>query len=298
MTQHPAVNDPPVVDAHQHFWWNPTVEDYPWMTGDVSPIRRTYGADDLRPLLAAAGIDRTVAVQTRSSLAETGAFLELAARIDFLAGVVGWIDLTDPDVSSVLRTLLNRDDGGYLVGIRHQVHDEPDPEWLLRADVLRGLTAVAEADLTYDLLVRTRELPAARAVARRFPEMRFVVDHIAKPPIATGEIAAWSEAMAPLADLGNVFCKLSGMVTEANWATWTVDDLAPYVERVVAWFGPERLLFGSDWPVCLLAASYGEIVDAYRQTIATLPDAAQQAIFGTNAIRVYRLSPGGDRDSR
>lgn len=300
MTGPDAVNDPPadrgahtppVIDAHQHFWWDPSVAEYPWMTGPMSPIRQTYDPDDLRPLLAAAGVDRTVVVQTRSSLAETETFLDLATRTEFLAGVVGWVDLTQPNVTSVLQDLRNGPGGTYLVGIRHQVHDEPNPEWLLRGDVLRGLNAVAEADLTYDLLVRTRELPAAFALARQFPHLRLVVDHIAKPPIATREIDAWSEAMAPLADLGNVSCKLSGMVTEANWRTWTVDDLMPYVERVVRWFGPDRLLFGSDWPVSLLAAPYGDVVAAYRRTIATLPQEAQLAIFGGNATRIYRLAP-------
>jgi L-fuconolactonase len=282
----------PVVDAHQHFWWNPSLEDYPWMDGNVAPIRRTFGTDDLRPLLAATGIDATVLVQTRSSLAETERFLDLAVHTDFVAGVVGWVDLTDPGVAAVLRRLQDGPGGRYLVGVRHQVHDEPDPEWLLRDDVLRGLAAVDEANLAYDLLVRTRELPAASEVARRFPHLRFVIDHIAKPPIASGEIDAWATAMTPFAELDNVVCKLSGMVTEANWATWTVDDLAPYVGRLVAWFGPKRLLFGSDWPVCLLAAPYETVVAAYRQVVSGLSGDAQDAIFGANAVRVYALETG------
>jgi L-fuconolactonase len=283
------VTGPPVVDAHQHFWFDPSTADYPWMTGAMSPIRRTCGPDDLRPLLAESGVDRTVVVQTRSSLSETEAFLDLAVETDFVAGVVGWVDLTDSNVASTLRALQRRPSGRYLVGIRHQVHDEPDPEWLLRDDVLRGLRAVADAGLVYDLLVRTRELPAAYAVARRFPQLRLVVDHIAKPPIAQRQIDQWAQAITPLADLGNVFCKLSGMVTEAKWATWTVEDLAPYVDRVVGWFGDDRLLFGSDWPVCLLAGSYDDVVAAYRQSVAARPESVQRAIFGGNAVRLYRL---------
>jgi L-fuconolactonase len=279
----------PVVDAHQHFWFDPTVEDYPWMVGDVSPIRRTFGPDDLRPLLVAAGIDYTVVVQTRSSLEETKSFLELADRTDFLAGVVGWVDLTDPDIAAVLRDLRSLAGGKYLVGIRHQVHDESDARWLLRQDVLRGLGAVAAAGLAYDLLVRTRELPAAVDVARRFPSLQFVVDHIAKPPIAAGEIDEWAEEMAPLSDLPNVSCKLSGMVTEADWSAWSVEDLIPYVERVVGWFGPDRLMFGSDWPVCRLAASYADVVTAYHAAIGSLLPEAQNAIFGATAISFYRL---------
>ncbi|HEX6507563.1 MAG TPA: amidohydrolase family protein [Chloroflexota bacterium] len=286
------MNGSPTVDAHQHFWWNPTEADYPWMTGPVAPIRRTYAPEDLEPVLAECGIDRTILVQTRSSQTETRRFLELAARIDFIAGVVGWVDLMDTDVAATIRELRAAPGGEYLVGVRHQVHDEVDPAWLLRDDVQRGLQAIGEADLAYDLLVRTRELPAALEVARNFPNMRFVIDHVAKPPIAAREIDAWAEAMAPFGDLGNVCCKLSGMVTEARWTTWTSDDLAPYVERVVRFFGSDRLLFGSDWPVCLLAASYRQVVEACRSTLRSLPESAQQSIFGLNAVRVYRLDRG------
>jgi L-fucono-1,5-lactonase len=284
------VSKPVVVDAHQHFWFDPTVEDYPWMTGETSSIRRTYGPDDLRPLLVASDIDCTVVVQTRSSLDETKSFLGLAAHTDFVAGVVGWVDLTASDVAAQLRDLLARPGGHYLAGIRHQVHDEPDGRWLLRENVLSGLSAVADLDLAFDLLVRSRELPAAVELARRFPRLRFVVDHIAKPSIAAGQIDEWAERMAPLADLPNVSCKLSGMVTEASWTSWSVEDLIPYVERVVGWFGPNRLMFGSDWPVCLLAASYADVVTAYRAAIASLPGDAQNAVFGGSAITFYRLS--------
>jgi L-fuconolactonase len=184
--------------------------------------------------------------------------------------------------------------GDRLVGIRHQVHDEPDPRWLLRDTVLAGLEAVAAAGLVYDLLVREPQLSAAAACARRLPELAFVVDHLAKPRIARGPAdPGWEAALAPLADLGNVACKVSGMVTEAEWRSWRPADLAPYVERVAAWFGDERLLFGSDWPVCLLAADYGTVAATARTLLAGRPPAALDAILGGNAARVYGLGAAG-----
>jgi L-fuconolactonase len=277
-----------IVDAHHHFW-DPDRAEYPWMTGEMAPIRRAFGPADLRPLLERSHVDRTVVVQTRSSMEETRELLATAAATDFVAGVVGWVDLTDPTVPELLGELREAPGGRYLVGIRHQVHDEDDPRWLLRPDVLRGLEGVAETGLTCDLLVRARELPAALAVARRFTHLRFVVDHLAKPAIASGADARWEEGMAPLAELPNVSCKLSGMVTEADWATWRPADLAPFVERVRAWFGDERLLFGSDWPVCLVAAGYDRVLTALREILGELPPASADAIFGGNAIRDYDL---------
>ena len=287
-----ALSSVHTVDAHQHFW-DPAKADYPWMTDELAAIRRPFTPNDLRPLLEAAGIDYTVLVQTRSSLEETREFLSLAAHTDFVAGVVGWVDLTDAKVATTLRDLQADPAGAALVGIRHQVHDEPDPAWLLREDVQRGLWAVAEADLAYDLLVRTRELPAALETTRRLPQLRFVIDHIAKPPIRTGTYDAWAEAMAPFSDLDYVFCKLSGMITEADWSSWKPDDLVPYVERVVGWFGEDRLMFGSDWPVCLLAASYQEVFDAYRYALGDPGAGAREKILGENAIRFYRLDRAG-----
>jgi L-fuconolactonase len=259
------------------------------MTDALAPIRRRFGPEDLRPLLAANGVDRTILVQTRSSLDETREFLATAARHAFIAGVIGWVDLTAPDVTEQLGSLRAGPGGAKLVGIRHQVHDEPDPEWLGRADVLRGLAAVGDAGLAYDVLVRTRELPAALRVVRGLPSIRFVVDHIAKPPIASGAIDEWAARLKPLAALPNVFCKLSGMVTEADWKHWTARDLAPYASRVLEWFGPERCVFGSDWPVCLLAASYAHVIDACGLAIGDVPSAERERIFGGNAIELYRI---------
>jgi L-fuconolactonase len=262
------------------------------MGDELASIRRPFGPEDLRPLLRANGVDRTIVVQTISSVDETHEFLATAANTDFIAGVVGWVDLTDPKVGSMIADLRNGPGGDHLVGIRHQVHDEADERWLLRDGVLRGLRAAGDANLVYDLLVRTRELPAAHAVARRFPGIRFVIDHIGKPHISAGaRDQDWEQAMAPFAGLANVSCKLSGMVTEASWTDWRPDDLAPYVRRVLDWFGPDRCLFGSDWPVCLLAASYGQVLDALRSALGELNAVEMDGVLGGNAGRVYRL-PG------
>jgi L-fuconolactonase len=279
-----------MIDSHHHFWSDPTPDKYPWMTDELAAIRRAFGPDDLRPVLAANGVDRTVLVQTRSSFEESKEFLAIAADSGFVAGVVAWVDLTAADVADQLAGLRSLPQGSLLVGIRHQVHDEPDPDWLLRPDVRRGLRAVAEADLTYDLLVKEAQLPAALATARALPELRFVIDHIGKPRIGTGpEDRGWAAGMAPFAALPHVACKLSGMVTEADWRRWRPKDLAPYVEKVLAWFGPRRLLFGSDWPVCLLAGSYMRVIGSVRGLLAELSETDQSEIFAGTALRFYRL---------
>jgi L-fuconolactonase len=277
-----------VVDAHQHFW-DPARADYPWMTGAAARLRRPYGPADLEPHLRACGVDWTIAVQARMDVAETHELLEVAAGADFVAGVVGWVDLAGPDVAGALAELRAAPGGSRLVGIRHQVHDEADAAWLLRPEVQRGLAAVGDAGLVYDLLVRTRELPAAVETARRHPGLRFVVDHLAKPPIASGEIDEWAAAMAPFAALGHVSCKLSGMVTEADPATWTPATLEPYVRHVLDLFGPGRCMFGSDWPVCTLVAPYERVVAALEQCLRGLAEADRASVFGATAIRVYRL---------
>jgi len=273
-----------VVDSHHHFW-DPSRRDYPWMGDELAAIRRPFGPPDLEPLLKAERIDRTVLVQTVSSLDETREFLATAATTDFIGGVIGWVDLTDPGIARTLTEILSGPGGERLVGTRHQVHDEADPEWLLQADVQRGIAAVGDAGLVYDLLVRTRELPAALETVRRHPDGQFVIDHAAKPRIAAGSRdTAWEKALAPLGDQPNVACKLSGLVTEANWKTWTPVQLEPYVARVLDWFGPERCMFGSDWPVCLLAADYSRVVQAMRTITGD-----DQQVFGATASRVYRL---------
>ncbi|MGV7219344.1 amidohydrolase family protein [Bradyrhizobium sp. UFLA05-112] len=278
------------IDGHQHFW-DPARADYPWMAAaELAPIRRAFGPTDLAPLLKQNGIDASILVQCRSSVAETEEFLHIAAATSFVAGVVGWVDLTDAAVGATLDRLRAAPAGDRLVGIRHQVHDESDPDWLLREDAQRGLAAVFARDLTYDLLVRTRELPAAIATAQAFPQARFVLDHAAKPPIAEGFSRDWADRIAALADCGNVWCKISGLATEARWNDWDAERLFPYVEHAAKCFGEDRLIFGSDWPVCLLAGSYGEIKNALDDCLTKLGGQVREKAFGANAQRAYSLA--------
>jgi L-fuconolactonase len=280
----------PVVDAHHHFW-TPSRYDYYWMAGaELDPIRRPFTPVELRPLLTDAGVDYTVLVQTVPSVDETREFMQIAAETPFVAGVVGWVDLTASDVAETLAELQAQPNGKWLVGIRHMVHDETDPDWLLRPDVQRGLAAVRDAGLAYDFLVRPRELPAALATAHALPDMRFVIDHIAKPPIASGQIDEWRALMEPFRGLDHVWCKLSGMITEAHWTVWTPDDLRPYVETALDIFGVDRVMYGSDWPVCLLAGSYGAVKEALEEALPPLSPEEKAKVFGGNAIAFYRLA--------
>jgi L-fuconolactonase len=251
-----------IIDSHHHFW-DPALADYPWMTDEVAPLRRRFGPEHLAPLLQEHGVDSTIVVQARSSLAETAALLEIARTTSFVRGVVGWLDLTG-DVHAQLASL-----AGALVGVRHQVQDEADPVWLLRDDVQRGIAAVGDAGLAYDLLVRARELPAAIETARRHPEMRFVLDHVGKRPVDDG---GWRDGVAQLATLPNVTCKLSGVFTE--------HDPRGTVELALDWFGPERCMFGSDWPVSTLACSY-------EDTLAVVGRDAD--VLAQTAMRTYSL---------
>lgn len=260
-----------IVDAHQHFW-DPAAADYTWLTGELAPLRRCFGPEDLKGLLHAHEVDGTVVVQARHSLDETRWLLELATSTQFVLGVVGWLDLA-ADVPGQLREL-----EGPLVGVRHQVQDEPDPAWLLHDHVQHGLRAVADAGLVYDLLVRARELPAAIETAKRHPELTFVLDHAGKRPQSD---AAWAVGVAALADLPNVMCKLSGLVTE-----W---DPVGTAERALRWFGAERCMFGSDWPVCTLAASYGKTLAIVRSVAAPVD---LDHVLGRTAALTYRLHVG------
>jgi L-fuconolactonase len=253
-----------IIDSHQHFW-DPARADYSWMTDNVAPLRRRFGPEDLEPSLREHGVSGTVVVQARHSLEETRELLELAVAAPFVLGVVGWVDLT-VDVPTQLAAL-----EGCLVGVRHQVHDEPDPGWLLRDDVQCGIAAVGEAGLAFDLLVRLRELPAAIETVRRHPETRFVLDHVAKRPPSPDD-EAWAEGVTALAELPNVSCKLSGLFTET--------DPAGTVEHALRWFGPDRCMFGSDWPVCLLAADYAD-------TLAIVGD--DENVLARTAIHTYNL---------
>jgi L-fuconolactonase len=274
------------VDAHHHFW-DPARASYPFLTDELASIRRAFGPADLAPLIASAGIDATIVVQTRSSLEETEEFLATAAVTPFVRGVIGWVDLRDPAVDEMIARLRAGPGGDRLVGIRHQVHDEADAQWLRRADVQRGIRAVGNGGLVYDLLVRARELPAARDLVAAMPDVRFVVDHLAKPAIRSGADSAWDAAVASFRGLPNAWWKLSGLVTEADWHAWQPSDLQPFVDRALEVAGADRLMFGSDWPVCLLAAGYDEVVSTAHMLMAALTADEQAAVFGGTAVQVY-----------
>ncbi|MEV6056651.1 amidohydrolase family protein [Streptomyces sp. NPDC052107] len=279
----------PLVDAHHHVW-DLAVRDQEWITGpELAPLRRTFSLSDLHPLAESSGVGATVMVQTVPVPEETPEMLAQAATDPLVAGVVGWTDLAAPDVTDALARLRELPGGGRLVGIRHQVQSEPDPRWLVREDVVRGLSAVAEAGLAYDLVILPHQLPAATAAARRLPGLRFVLDHIGKPAIAQGALEPWASQLRALAAEPNTFCKLSGLVTEADWRGWTVDDLRPFAETVVGAFGPDRVMYGSDWPVCTLAADYAEVLDAARALTLGLSVDERDDVFGGTAMHAYRL---------
>jgi L-fuconolactonase len=277
-----------IVDAHHHLW-DPALRAYPWMTEKLAPIARRFTEADLREQLPD-GVAHTIVVQAVSSLEETLELLAAAGNSTLIAGVIGWVDLRSPNAAAQIAHLRRAPGGDRLVGIRHQVHDEEDPRWLLRADVLRGLRAVAGAGLVFDLLVRTRELEAARELAATLPQLRLVVDHGAKPAIAAGEWMPWAAQLEALARFPNVSCKLSGLVTEANWGCWSQTQIVPYAQHILEVFGPDGVLFGSDWPVCLLAAPYERVLDLAQESLRTLPPAQRDAVFGENAMRIYGLA--------
>ncbi|MET9730423.1 amidohydrolase family protein [Streptomyces sp. NPDC006458] len=281
---------PIVVDAHHHVW-DLAVRDQTWITGPaLAPLRRDFSLRDLRPLAERAGVRASVLVQTVTVPEETPEMLAQAASDPLVAGVVGWTDLTAPDIADTLAELRGMPGGERLVGLRHQVQAESDSRWLLREDVLRGLAAVADAGLAYDLVVLPHQLPSATAAARRLPGLTFVLDHAGKPAVATAELEPWATDLRDLAAEPNVYCKLSGLVTEADWPHWSVEDLRPYADTVLDAFGPERVMFGSDWPVCTLAADYATVLDTTRRLTTRLDPHEQARVLGDTALTVYRLT--------
>jgi L-fuconolactonase len=281
----------PVIDAHQHFW-DPATGAYPWMSGPFAPIARVFGPEDLRPLLKRQGVSGTVLVQTWNNLGETWDYLRLAETTDLIAGVVGWVDLTDAKVGQTLAELKASPQGKWLVGVRHLVQDEPDANWLLRDDVRRGLAALEQAGLVYDLVVKPPQLPAALKTVADFPRLRFVLDHIAKPDIKGHGFDPWALLVRGFAGhRDHVWSKLSGMITEADWEDWSPEALRPYVAEILDIFGADRCMFGSDWPVCLVAGRYDEVIDALRACLEGLSEKDRAQIFARSAIEAYRL-PG------
>jgi L-fuconolactonase len=274
----------PVIDAHHHL-------------GSLRP-GDAHGPDELWLELDAERITGTVLAVAEPSMRQTRVLLALAATVPWVQGVVGWVDLTEDHVGRAIAALRAGPGGELLVGIRHPADDEPEPAWLARDDVRRGLAAVGAAGLTVDLGVRPRELPAALEVCTALPDVRFVLEHLAAPPIASGDLSAWGRALLELAERPNVCATLSGLVAEADHHTWSIDDLRHPVELAVDAFGPERLMLGSDWPDCLDAGTYSDVMGAVRYLLAELPEHQQCEIRGTTAVRVYRLATRQHRARR
>ena len=274
------------IDSHQHFWrYSP--QEYPWIGRGMEILARDYLPADLAAVAAVSGVGRTVAVQARQSLEETRWLLSLADEHPLIAGVVGWVDLRGQGVAAELARFA---DHPRLVGVRHVVQDEPDPRFLVGEAFVRGVRELVRFGLTYDLLVYPRQLPAAVELAGLLPEQPFVLDHVAKPAIKAGEIDGWRRDIRLLASRPNVCCKVSGLVTEAAWRRWQRADFTPYLETVLEAFGPERLMFGSDWPVCLLSADYREVVGIVEDLFARLSGHERAAVWGGTAARFYGLT--------
>jgi L-fuconolactonase len=277
------------IDTHQLFW-RYNEEEYggmfPWTLPDMERYREDHLPDDLLPLLQAVGIDGTVVVQTRQSLEETRWLLELAGQYPFIKGVVGWVDLCSPDVHQQLERFSPHPK---LCSIRHKLENESDDRFMLREDFNLGIGTLTGFDLPFELLVRSRHLPVASELASRFPEQRFVLNHIGKPPIKAGQVSPWDRDIRHLASHPNVFCKISGMVGEADWDNWKPADFRPYLDIVLEAFGAERLMIGSDWPECTLAGTYEEVMQLAGDYVGQLSETEQADIWGDNAVRIYRI---------
>ena len=273
------------LDAHQHFW-KYNAEQYGWINDDMANLKRDYLPADLKPLLAAEGFDGSIVVQARQDEEETNWLLQLAEENEFVKGVVGWVDLCSAEVKEELERLAQHPK---FVGVRHVLQDEQDDEFMLRRDFKRGIGLLAQYGLTYDLLVFPRHLPVAARLVREFPDQPFVLDHIAKPLIAGGLVEPWDRDIRELATFDNVSCKLSGMVTEAEWKEWESADFRPYLDVVFEAFGPDRLMIGSDWPVCTLSGDYSATLGIVREYIGQLDSSVQEDILGLNCAEIYRV---------
>jgi len=273
------------IDSHQHFW-KYDAREYEWIDESMKSLRRDFMPEDLEPELGRNGFDGCIAVQARQTLEETRWLLELAGRHSFVKGVVGWVDVRSPEVRFQLEALCGNPK---LAGIRHIVQSEPDDRFLLQPDFLRGIAVLSEFNLTYDILIYTRHLPVAAEVVTRFPRQRFVLDHLAKPDIRRRELTGWSQGIRQFARFPNVYCKLSGLVTEADWTNWKEQDFAPYLDAAFEHFGAERLMIGSDWPVCTVAGDYSLVIGVVKNYLGRLPTEARAAVLGNTAIQVYQL---------
>lgn len=276
-----------IIDAHHHLWrYSP--RDYGWITPDMEVLQRNFLVADLESEMRTAGVEGSIAVQARQSLKETQWLLDLAERSTCILGVVGWIPLTASSLPAVLKKLEGR---GQLKGVRHVIQDEPDDDFILRRDFNEGIATLLSMDLVYDILIHERHLPQTITFVKQHPSQMFVLDHLAKPRIRDGVMEPWKENLKRLAENENVFCKLSGMVTEADWAKWTLEGLRPYLDAALEAFGAERLMAGSDWPVCLLASTYKQWWSALHEWCSGLRQAQSEEILGGTARRVYKLGP-------
>lgn len=277
------------IDAHQHFWrYSPG--EHGWIDDRMALLRRDFLPADLEPAIRAAGMDGVISVQSRQKIEETLWLLEFAHRHDYIRGVVGWAPLADPDLPDLLGPLAaNR----RLKGLRHILQGEPDEHYMLREDFGAGIRALGEFGLVYDILILERQLPQTIEFVDRHPRQVFVVDHLAKPRVREGLLSPWRENISKLARRPNVYCKVSGLATEADWSSWTAAQLRPYLDTVLDAFGPGRLMFGSDWPVCLLAASYHRWNEVVREYASALSASEQERLLGGTATEVYRLEDSG-----
>ncbi len=281
-----------IVDAHHHLW-DLERRSYPFLEApEHEPIRHNFDLTDLAAAVTPHGIAQTVVVQAAPDLAETEALLDVAAASPLIAAVVGWIGFGTADAAGQLDRLLAHPHAHWLAGLRAMAQDHPDPDWLASAAVSRTAAEVGAAGLVCELLITPREAAAAHTLVRRLPDVRFMIDHAGKPPIAGGATEPWATGMRALAGAPNTACKISGLVTEANWRAWTEDQIAAFVELVVEAFGEDRLLFGSDWPVCLLAASYEQVLELARRTLSAL---ATEKVFAGNAQRAYGLGDSAEQ---
>jgi L-fuconolactonase len=273
------------IDSHQHFWeYNPQRDQ--WITEEMAVLKRDFLPEHLIPELRANRFDGCVAVQADQSEKETTFLLQIADRCETVKGVVGWIDLRADDV---VERLMSFSKNKKLRGFRHIVQAEPDDRFMLGNAFLRGICSLKQFNFTYDILIYPRQLPAAIELVARFQNQPFVIDHIAKPAIKDGQTQPWEQQMREIAASPNVYCKVSGLVTEANWKSWRADDFKPYLDAVFEAFTPNRLMFGSDWPVCLVAGSYGQVFELIADYARHLSPGDREQIFGLNAQRFYGL---------
>lgn len=277
--------DPEIIDSHQHFW-HYNAEEYPWLTAPMAALRRNFLPAGLHREITACGVTSAVSVQARQTLAETEWLLSLAEANPWIAGVVGWAPLSDRNAGAHLEHLSSHPK---LKAIRHILHDEPDDDYMLRADFLLGVAELKRLRLAYDILIYERHLPQTIRFADRFPDQVFVLDHIAKPRIKAHELEPWRGNIRALARRPNVYCKLSGMITEADWNAWSFEDLRPYFETVLDCFGPRRLMFGSDWPVLLAAGSYHSWLQVVLHVVDPLSEAERARVLSGTAREAYRL---------